>query len=532
MGAARRDGVATAGFAALYAVAMYAGRETHVPPSQLALAWPAAGVVIVWFLACARSNGVLVAVGVVVVVSGLINQATGVEALGSWLFGLVNASTGVVGAWVLRRTGRWNGPRPVGSLADLGDIGVASVAGAAVSALSGGFVAWTRFGSDLWDGMLLIGFRNALSAFVVVVVLLAVPELRKRPGGLTVRAAAWAVGALVLSTVLMESSWPIGFTMVPPLLVIAMRCGYAVTAVVAGLQGVIVVAATMAGRGPFSVVAEVQQRVVLAQVLILVLTLVGFVVAVAERDRTLALVASRRDRDRLRDHMDAALVANAHLALSPAEGAVVVDANAALCSLTGRPLKELVGAVPEAWLEPESARALLEGVDDLVWGRDCTWRDRLEFEEAYGGATVDAALSVVPRGPESAEVELNLQMIDTPRRRRLSGGSRTWRCTTSSPASPTGHSGRTACAWHSPTPAGRVSSSASSTSTSTTSSSSTTPTATTWVTSCSARSPGGSRASCARTTPWRASVVTSSSCCARRCCPGRTGRGWRYGSSG
>ncbi len=409
---ARRRVLETAGFAALYAVAMYAGRETHLPPSQLALAWPAAGVVIVWLLSCPTGTSRVVAIGVITVVSGLINQATGVESVGGWLFGLVNASTGLVGAWVLRRRRRWIRPRAVESVGDLGDIGLASVAGAAVSAVSGGVVAWTRFGTDLWDGMALIGFRNALSAFIVVVVLLAAPELRRRPGGLTLRSAGWAAGALLVSSALMESSWPVAFTLVPPLLVVAMRCGYAVTALVVGLQGVAVVAATVAGRGPFSVVAAPEQRVVLAQVLILVLALVGLVVAIAERDRTRALVASQRDRDRLRDHMDAALVANAHLALGRTGEVFVIDANTALCSLTGRHREDLAGGDPAWWLAPSSVRSLADGVDSLVAGRSCTWRDRLEFAASYGGAIVDAALSVVPTGTDSAEVELNLQMID------------------------------------------------------------------------------------------------------------------------
>lgn len=402
----------TIGFAVLYAVAMYAGRETHVPPSQLALAWPAAGVVIVWFLACTRTAGVLVATAIVTVISGLMNQVTGVEPVGGWLFGLVNVSTGLVGAWVLRRTGRWAGPRGVRSAADLRDLGLASVAGAAVSAVSGGVVAWTRFGNDLWDGMALIGFRNGLSAFVVVVVLLAVPELGRRTGGSGPRTVLWAAGALVLSTLLMESSWPVGFTMIPPLLVIAMRCGYAVTAVVGGLQGVIIVTATVAGRGPFAAVAQPQDRVVLAQVLILVLMLVGVVVAMAEQDRAQALRDSRRDRDRLRDHMDAALVANAHLAVGTTGEPVVVDANAALCALTRRYRDVLVGVGPVAWLAPGSVAALSEGVADLVGGRARSWRGRLELDEAHGGAVVDAALSVVTTRAEHGALELNLQMID------------------------------------------------------------------------------------------------------------------------
>lgn len=402
----------TAGFCGLYAVAMLAGRATHVSSSELALAWPASGVVIVWFLACRTTGERWLALAAVTAVSGVINQLTGVELVGSWLFGLVNTSTGWVGAAVLRRTGRWAGPHPVESMRDLADLGAASVAGAAVSAMSGGAVAWARFGTDLWDGIWLIGFRNALSAFVVAAALLAVPALRRTRTGSALSCSALVAGALLASYLLMEASWPVAFILLPPLLVVALRCGYAVTAVAVGLQGVIVVATTVEGRGPFAGVQSIEGRVLLAQLLILVLALAGLALSLAEHDRAAALAASRRDRDRLRDHMDAALVANAHVAFGDAGETFVVDVNAALEDLTGCHREDLVGADPEWWLDPASALALVEGVAALSSGDLVSWRQRLQFDEKFGGACVDAALSVVTTGASGTETELNLQMID------------------------------------------------------------------------------------------------------------------------
>ncbi|HWJ08681.1 MAG TPA: EAL domain-containing protein [Nocardioides sp.] len=402
----------TAGFAALYALAMLAGRMTHVPSSELALAWPASGVVIVWFLTCRTLADRLLTTAVVVVVSGVINQTTGVEAVGSWLFGLVNASTGWVGVAVLRRSGRWDRPRSVETMVDLRDLGLASLAGAAVSAASGGVVAWERFGTDLWDGMGLIGFRNALSAFVVTVALLAVPAMRRQRSGRTASCVAIVLGALVASFLLMESSWPVAFTLLPPLLVVAVRCGYAITAVVVALQGVIVVAATADGRGPFTTVDSAQGRVLLAQVLILVLALAGLFLALAVRERDAALASSRRDRDRFRDHMEAAVVANAHLGFGLGNEVFVVDVNAALETLVGRNRADLVAADPTGWLDPTSVLALEDGITSLAAGSTSRWRGRLQFLEDFGGAYVDAALSVVDPGARAGGVELNLQMID------------------------------------------------------------------------------------------------------------------------
>jgi len=377
------------------------------------MAWPASGVVVVWFLCCGTTRERWWALVVVTAISGVINQATGVEPVGGWAFGLVNTSTGWVGAAVLRRTGRWHGARAVESMGDLGDLGLASVAGAVVSALSGGAVAWARFGTGLWDSIGLIGFRNALSAFVVAAALLAVPTLiRLRGTRSTAACAALVTGALLASYLLMESSWPVAFTLLPPLLVVALRCGYAVTALVVGLQGVIVVAATADGRGPFAGVDSPEGRVLLAQVLILVLALVGLLLSLAENDRAAALRASQRDRDRLRDHMDAALVANAHVAFGAAGETVVVDVNAALESLTGCRREDLAGADPEWWFEPTSALAVIEGVTALRSGAASSWRGRLQFDQRFGGANVDAALSVVGTTSSGRAIELNLQMID------------------------------------------------------------------------------------------------------------------------
>ncbi len=412
--ASTRVATTAVGMTLLCASAMYVGRLTHVPPSQLAMAWPAAGVAVVWFL-CLRSWGEHVfAIVAIMAVTGVVNQTTGVEPVGAWLFGMVNAANGIVGAAVLRASG-WTTPRPVRSLRDVAVLAVASVAGGLVSALSGGIVAAVRFGSGLSDGVGLIGFRNALSAFVGVSTLLAIGHLVRRVRRLSLTTVALSAFALTVTTALVEVPWPIAFIILPPLFLVALRCGTVVTAAVVGLQGIIVVTVTASGRGPLATVEPVELRVILAQLLILVLALVGLVASIIEQDRADALAASRRDRDRLRDHMDAALVAGAHLVLGREHALRTVEVNSALAGLVALDHTRLVGTDPTDWFTADSADVLRQGIEDLAAGDSVGWRSQLQMSEAYGGAWVDAAMSLVGGqydGDGDILAEVNLQMID------------------------------------------------------------------------------------------------------------------------
>lgn len=409
----------TAGFSALYAAAVLLGRATQIPDSALALAWPAAGVAVVWFLMLhdplARACGVLG----IVLVTGVVNQATGLEPVGAWLFGLVNAGNGLVAAWVIRRidpSGHW--PGPVNAMDRVWALAWGAFAGAVTSAVLGGLVAALRFGSDVEDGIFLIWFRNLLSGFVVASLLMAVPAVREA------RRRSWTtygvvVGSTLLLTYLvMEVPWPITYAMIPPLVVVALRSGPAITSVTVGLQGVIVVVMTATGMGPFESVESQQVRVLVAQGLIVVLVIVGLAIAITDRARAEAFEAAQRDRDRLRNHMEAALVAAAQLVTEPPGGAGaarVVEVNAALVTLTGCERDELDGTDPTEWFTGRDAAALRSGIELLsADGDERGWRSLLRLSPAYGGGWVDAALSLVRHdAPSPGEArELHLQMVD------------------------------------------------------------------------------------------------------------------------
>ncbi|WP_317698508.1 GGDEF domain-containing protein [Aeromicrobium sp. REDSEA-S32_B7] len=381
-----RSAALALGFAVLFALAFLAGRATRVPPAQLALAWPAAGVVILWLLAARSSLERIVACVVVVVVSGVLNQLTGTEPLGAWLFGLVNLSHGAVGAVLLHR---W---RP----------------------------AWL-LDEPFLEGLFIIGFRNVVSSFVVLNALLALPQLwrtrRERGAGCPLTVAA----GLVVTGALLWLPWPVDFAIVPIVVVVALRCGAQATSVLVALQGVLVVAATVAGNGQFASLDDPQARVVAAQAFVLVLAVVGVVLATLEDARDAALVQSRRDRDQLQDHMEAALLASAHVVVDP-DGFVHVDAvNAALVTLTGRPRHALLGVDPRTWFVDDDVEAFRQGVCELTLGRALGWRTQLRLDDAWGGGWVDVALALVDPdldpslslgGSGASSAAITLQMID------------------------------------------------------------------------------------------------------------------------
>lgn len=67
----------TALFSLLYVAAALIGRQTVVPGTALALVWPAAGIVAVWFAAVGWSRYVAVDVVALLTVATAVNFATG-----------------------------------------------------------------------------------------------------------------------------------------------------------------------------------------------------------------------------------------------------------------------------------------------------------------------------------------------------------------------------------------------------------------------------------------------------------------------
>ena len=290
-----------AAWAAGYAASVVLGKATTVEPSNLALAWPAAAVATVWVLATKDTRGRVLALALIGALNASLNALLGTEVLASLLFGVVNIAHTLVVLAVLARFG-WRDLRRISRLPDLAVLMLASVSGAAVSAIAGGSVASARMGGSLVADVLLIGCRNTVSTFVGVAALSAVPWLLRSGGPASLRERTVLVlTTLAATTVVMGAGngMPIAFVLVPFTVVVALRCGPPLTSALAGLQGVVVVVATTLGRGPSALLGNAPTRVLLAQALIVVLVLVGLALAIQDESRVSALVRSQEAEERL-----------------------------------------------------------------------------------------------------------------------------------------------------------------------------------------------------------------------------------------
>lgn len=413
-----RPAVAAVGWPALYAGAMGLGLATRVGGSQLSLAWPAAAVSVVWLLSTRGVGRRAGALAILVVVTTLVNALAGFPTLAAALFGAVNALHAVTGVAVLAALG-WRTARPPRELRDVGVLALASITAGSVGSVLGGACTALVMDGSFVRGMAVIGSRNAVSTFVGVATLLAVPRLLRSGGPATTSERVVLVVLALASTVVVTAqSVPVLFLLVPLTGAVAMRCGPYVASVLGGAQGFLVVVATLQESGEFALVPDVKLRFLLAQVLIVVLVLVGLVLSLEEQERSRALERSGEARARLEDHVDAALVANAYLVLSPAGRLTVTTVNPALADLCRSDRHQLIAMDPLDWFDPSDRESFAEAVEDLRRGRSLAWRGELRMAGALGGGWVDAALSPVRgRGAED-DLGVNLQLLDITARKR------------------------------------------------------------------------------------------------------------------
>lgn len=114
----------TAGFALLYVIAMYAGRQTVIDSTNLSLVWPAAGLLAVWFVVQRRSRWRWLDVVALAAITVAVDRATGASpALALW-FVVPNLLQAFVFTYLFDRwlPGLWIGPdggRPMSRLHEL-----------------------------------------------------------------------------------------------------------------------------------------------------------------------------------------------------------------------------------------------------------------------------------------------------------------------------------------------------------------------------------------------------------------------------
>ena len=302
------------------------GQLTFYAPAQISLVWPVSGVALIWLLASTPRTLGLDA-GLLAVAAAL-SVLLGIGGLDRAVFGAVlTVVPTVCMLLVLRRFQRWgDGAEPGTSamtLADLAPLGVAVLVGGAVSA------ALRASGLGLIDpsgtaNALLTAVRTVAWAFVPTAVALSWVHGRARAPRrpvvsleTTARVAEWGVVAgLTVGSMWLLFTSPDPLPVLYPTFLVAvwasLRTTTAVAALVTSAVGLLAIAFTLSGEGPFVAVADPRAGAALAQGFMVCLTLVSLIMSLALQDRRSALQRAEEATEEAHSRADLldAVVAN------------------------------------------------------------------------------------------------------------------------------------------------------------------------------------------------------------------------------
>ncbi|MDO3402107.1 EAL domain-containing protein [Mycolicibacterium neoaurum] len=286
-------------FAVAYALAIAAGRATRLVGGEVALAWPAAAVAIMWLLVVQRRGPVErgVHLATLAIVTFATNLATGAPlGLAAW-FVLVNLVLAVVTVRLLQ----WRGTAAtLCDPADLAHLVVAVIGGASCAAVLATVYLYANGDTRIWETFALFLVRNGTSALLGVSIWLRlrnVQWLRPRfTAGKAVEAVAVtaAVTVVFVWTFWVNTGASLAFLSLVPAMWLALRYSTTVNTVFLALAGTWIIYATLSHRGGFAL-AEAETRALLAQTTVCTLTIV-----------TLALSLYRDSRARLITQLEAA----------------------------------------------------------------------------------------------------------------------------------------------------------------------------------------------------------------------------------
>nr|WP_240895145.1 EAL domain-containing protein [Kineococcus siccus] len=278
---------------AVYAVAVVVGRATRLEGGALALVWPAAAVGFCWLAASWHDRRTrALSAAALLLLAAVVNALTGAGWLLGGAYAVSNVLQAVVACAVMRhlqsRTGgeAWRLRRS----GDLTALAVASLTGSLAAALVGPVALHLSTGAPLLPTMGAWVLRNATStlAFAALALRLADPQVPRpvRDGRQWLELLGVGVVIAVAYTVVfgLTLRLPLAYLLLPLSMWIALRFSTTVAAGHVLLAGVFVVAATMAGRGPFAI-DSVASTVLLAQAYVAVVGLVTLVLALHRDER-------------------------------------------------------------------------------------------------------------------------------------------------------------------------------------------------------------------------------------------------------
>lgn len=301
MGLTARSATYFVVFPVAYALAIVIGRATRLG-GEISLVWPAAAVSTIWLLAvqqrCGRRERAAT-VTLLAVVTLAVNLATGSAFPLTCWFVLVNVVLAVATVEILTyRQGAVHLRDPADLARLVAAVAIGNCCGAVLAA--GWFVVVE--GDPALRTFALFAVRNGASALLGVALWLRFTDITWSRPRVTIFGVLTSIviGASVI-TVFGSAFWlttgvPMAFLPLVPAMWVALRYSTTVSTVFLSLAGVSVIVATLLGRGAF-IVPALQQRALLAQAMVVSLTVIVLTLALYRdsRARLIAELKSARD---------------------------------------------------------------------------------------------------------------------------------------------------------------------------------------------------------------------------------------------
>jgi len=371
------------GFVALYLVAHYLGRTTRTEYSQVALAWPSAGVA-VCALASMRGRVEVLVVVVALTAGALLgNVTTGLRVLPSTVFALINGAHAVVGLILLRallpaRTGLQEPGHVTRLLLVAG--GAAAVSGSA-SAVAAALL----LGEPFWPSLLLFLVRNGGATFVILAAALSVSAphhvrdllSRDRVLELGLIGAVSAGTYLVVFTA--PGELPLLFLALGSSVLAGTRLGVARSGVLGLVLCALAVTSTVLGRGALAGVDDVHTRAVLVQVFTVLVLVVSLSLATLQRANDTLAAHLTASLAQLREANDSALIGKAVVVRGADGGWSLTTPNPALIALLGR---DPSGLRWGTLIHPEDRPPVRAALEDIAAGHAARWEGEVRHSRA------------------------------------------------------------------------------------------------------------------------------------------------------
>jgi len=355
------------GIAVLFAAAAWLGIALKRELGPVAAIWPSNGLLAAILLLRANADWRWT-LGACFVANVVVNSLAGNTADTAIGFSVANSVEVVIVVWVLRRS--------LTSMSALGDPRVllrfffyAVVIAPAVAAALAALVLNATVAAEFTTTFVPWWASDALGMAVVLPLAFGLQPAELRQ---TARDASWRTVAatflLAIATTLAvcaQSWFPLLFLVIPPVLLIAFRLGYAGTSAAIFIVTAIAFAFTLAGQGPFTTIEEPEQILAL-QLLIaaLILTCYPVCAVVAHQRRLLHEMAESEERFRI------IAVNSIDIITVTDERGAWVYLSPSVTEMFGWSPGELIGRSGVEYVHPDDAALYSTGIELLRKGRE------------------------------------------------------------------------------------------------------------------------------------------------------------------